>query len=52
MIYSWLWRKLPGSATLKIMVLFASAAAIVWSLFAFVFPAIDLFLNSDPTLES
>jgi hypothetical protein len=30
----------------------AALSILIWILFGFVFPALDLFLNSEPTLES
>lgn len=48
-MYSWLWRALPGPAWFRAIVLLAAAAAIVWVLFEYAFPALAPMLPLDET---
>ena len=40
MMYGWLWRRLPGPAWVRVVVLAAAAAAVVVLCFEWVFPAV------------
>ena len=48
MIYSWIWKKLPGPKWLKIIeaaILIIGALAILWF---FVFPNVQSYFSGDP----
>ncbi len=46
-MYAALWRILPGPAWLRVLVLVAAAAVVVYGLFTFVFPWVSTLLNPD-----
>ena len=52
MFYPWLWRVLPGKLPIKLLILSVAFSSLLWLLLTQVFPALDLFLASDPTIES
>ena len=40
-MYAWVWRRLPGPASVRVLQLLVLAAAIVAALFGVVFPWVD-----------
>lgn len=52
MFYPWFWKALPGNALVKTLTVAAILVGLIWLLFNYVFPALDLFLASDPTIEN
>lgn len=48
-MYRWIFYKIPGPTWVRIAVLATAASALVWILFAFVFPAVEPFVN-EPTV--
>ncbi len=44
-MYAALWRILPGPAWLRVLILLALAAAVVYGLFWYVFPWVGTFVN-------
>lgn len=50
-MYSWLWRKFPGSWWLKLIPLTVLALLLVAALFGLVFPWLDTVFVQDPTLR-
>ena len=51
MIYSWIWRKLPGSKVSKSLLSLLLLTVIVASLFILVFPAIDATFTESPVVS-
>ncbi len=52
MIYSWIWRKLPGNKILKSSISLLLVAAVIAVLFNWVFPAIDASFTESPVVGS
>ena len=55
MLYSALWRVLPGPAVVKILLLLVILAVFAWALFTFVFPWLSeyfTFFGTDVTVEN
>jgi hypothetical protein len=50
MIYSWIWRKLPGGRVLKVLQVAALFCFVVTLLFLVVFPAIDVIFIEPPVV--
>ncbi len=50
MIYSWIWKKLPGNAIVKASICIALVTALIAVLFIWVFPAIDANLTEAPVV--
>ena len=51
-MYGWLWRALPGSAWVRVLLLVALAVAVVAVCFTWVFPAVAPFMPfNDITVE-
>lgn len=48
-MYRWIFRRLPGPSWLRIALLSAAAAALVWLLFEVVFPWVEPLFN-EPTV--
>lgn len=46
-MYAALWRILPGPAWLRVLVLIAVVAAVVYGLFTFVFPWVSTMITPD-----
>jgi len=40
-MYGWLWRRLPGNTWVRLAIVLAMFAVLVWLLFDFVFPWLD-----------
>jgi hypothetical protein len=51
-IYSWIWKKLPGNAIVKASISLLLLAGLIAILFAWVFPAIDVSLTDSPLVGS
>jgi len=51
-IYSWIWRKLPGNKVVKISIILSLVAAFIALLFVWVFPAIDAGFTESPVVGS
>ena len=51
MIYSWIWRKLPGGRKLKVAQLVTLISLAVTILFLVIFPAIDVIFIEPPVVE-
>lgn len=50
-MYSWIWRKLPGSFLLKLVFASGLLALAVAMLFGLVFPLVDSLLIENPTVQ-
>ncbi len=46
-MYAALWRVLPGPVWVRILILLALAAAVLFALVEWVFPLVDAMLNND-----
>jgi hypothetical protein len=51
-IYSWLWRQLPGNAIVKISITLGLVVALILVLFGWVFPVIDASFTESPVVGS
>ena len=53
MMFSLLWRFLPGPAWLRVLILLLVAAALVWVLVSYVYPCIaDLLASEESTVNT
>jgi hypothetical protein len=50
-MYSWLWSKLPGGKIAKALVAALSLSAVIFALFAWGFPALDLWFAQNPVVS-
>lgn len=51
-MYAWIWRHLPGPWPLRLVIMLAGVALIVWVLFLYVFPWAEEILNiSEVTVD-
>lgn len=51
-MFSLLWRFFPGPAWLRIIVLLAVAAVLVWALITYVYPAVATLLTNEESTVS
>ena len=52
MIYSWIWKKLPGGKLSKLLFATAALFALISFLFGSVYPALDQWFVQNPTVGS
>jgi len=49
MISTWIWNALPGPALVRVLILLVAIAAVVFTLFEYVFPWVSEALNVQET---
>lgn len=51
-MYGWIFRHLPGPTWIKVIEALVLIGLVVWALMVYVYPVLNVYLNSDSTVMS